>query len=94
MLKSFEFSTTDELNKLRNNSSFHRKQIKKDLNGNEDDTSSFGYLFKMPLSSLTSDKIRVLKKELFQTESDLNAIRESQPEELWLSDLDRLAHYL
>jgi len=94
VLNSFEFSTTDELNKLRNNSSFHRKQNKKDLNGNEDDTSSFGYLFKMPLSSLTSDKIRALKKELFQTESDLNAIRESQPEELWLSDLDRLAQYL
>ena len=103
VLESFGFSTTDELNQLRNNNSIYRKQIHEDSSGNDvniveqdtdNETSSFDYLFKMPLSSLTSDRIGALKKESSQTTSDLNAIRELQPEEIWLSDLDKLAQYL
>ena len=99
VLSSLGFSTTDELNELRKNNSL-KKGKNENFNGEEDNlnlrdqTSSFDYLFKMPLSSLTSDKVRELRNEASQTESELNAIRKLQPEELWLSELDKLAQVL
>jgi hypothetical protein len=48
----------------------------------------------MPLSSLTREKIEDLTQEASKTESDLKDIRNTKPEELWMSDLEKLASYL
>jgi len=101
-LKSFGCNTVDELKAFRNNTIIHEKLIEDDFSWSEDevkeenqnDKSSFDYLFKMPLSSLTSNKISALMKEASETESNLNKIRDLRSEELWLSDLDKLAPYL
>jgi len=90
------------LKAFRNNTIIHEKLIEDDFSWSEDevkeenqnDKSSFDYLFKMPLSSLTSNKISALMKEASETESNLNKIRDLRSEELWLSDLDKLAPYL
>ncbi|VEU35638.1 unnamed protein product [Pseudo-nitzschia multistriata] len=102
-LTSFGFRTVEELNSLRNNNSIHDKLAGCDVGPSENDEvveenyngkSSFDYLFKMPLSSLTSDRISALMKEAAETESNLNDIRGLRSEELWLSDLDKLASRL
>eukprot|EP00536_Pseudo-nitzschia_multiseries_P002545 jgi/Psemu1/235795/estExt_Genewise1.C_340082 len=102
-LKSLGFKTFDELKSLRNQNRVHEKLIEGGLSESTDDEvteenhsdkSSFDYLFKMPLSSLTSDKISALTKEASETESNLNEIRDLRSEELWLSDLEKLAPYL
>jgi DNA topoisomerase-2 len=59
-----------------------------------DTKSSFDYLLSMPLSSLTSERIDALTKEASKKEADLRSIRDTQPEELWMNDLEKLAPHL
>ena len=107
MLKSHGFHTMKELKSIRNNNISHGKLAKgDDYSAREDDDavkqddksndnkSSFEYLFKMPLSSLTSDKIATLTKEASETKTNLNSIRDLHSEELWLSDLEKLVPHL
>ena len=92
VLKSYGFNTMEELKLLRNNNSLHKND---DVTlDNRNDDASFGYLFKMPLSSLTSDKILTLTKDASETKSSLKSISKLRSEELWLSDLEKLAQQL
>lgn len=59
-----------------------------------DTDSAFDYLLKMPLFSLTTERIESLNQEAHKIEEDLKGIRATQPEELWMSDLDELARHL
>ena len=104
VLQSHGFNTIGELKSLRNNNSIHKKVTEGDASPSEHDLaknekhpnekSSFDYLLKMPLSSLTGDKIAALTKEASETKSALDAIRDRRYEEMWLSDLERLASHL
>jgi len=102
-LKSYGFNTIHELQAIRNKNSIHEKLAIRDdsekdnviVEQDKSNTkSSFDYLFKMPLSSLTSDKMAALMKEASETKSELKVINDVRPEELWLSDLEKLAPYL
>jgi DNA topoisomerase-2 len=103
ILTSLGFNTMDELKSIRNDNSIQKKPAKDGSGASADDfvksdnptdMSSFDYLFKMPLSSLTSDKIGILTKEASETKSNLNEISSLRSEELWLSDLEKLAQHL
>ncbi len=102
VLKSHGFNTMNELKSIRNDNSIHKNLARNDDitrddgetpdNGRND--SSFDYLFKMPLSSLTSDRISTLTKDASETKTNLNSISNLRSEELWLSDLEKLSEYL
>ena len=92
VLKSHGFNTMRELKLLRNDNSLHKNS---DLTlDNKTGEASFDYLFKMPLSSLTSDKMSILTQDASETKANLNSIRDLRSEELWLSDLEKLAQHL
>lgn len=53
--------------------------------------SSYEYLLKMPLSSLTKERLASLAQEASKVENEFNIIKGTPPEELWMDDLDKLA---
>eukprot|EP00539_Tryblionella_compressa_P011356 CAMPEP_0178778216 /NCGR_PEP_ID=MMETSP0745-20121128/881_1 /TAXON_ID=913974 /ORGANISM="Nitzschia punctata, Strain CCMP561" /LENGTH=229 /DNA_ID=CAMNT_0020435341 /DNA_START=1 /DNA_END=690 /DNA_ORIENTATION=- len=106
ILQNHGFSTIDELQILRNNSSIHSKDSEESSNLDDfeqkeekeedirNDLTSYDYLLKMPLSSLTTEKIAGLTKEAEKTKSELETITSTKPEDIWLTDLDKLAPHL
>ena len=54
----------------------------------------FDYLLNMPISSLTTEKIHRLREDAEKTQSELEIIKRSSPEELWQADLDKLEQHL
>ena len=71
-----------------------------DIEGNdedaeEDEASSkkvkqYNYLLKMPISQLTYDRKIILEKEHNELEAKIKALKDTNIEDLWLSDLDEL----
>lgn len=100
LLKENSFQTSQQLEALRHNNTVHRKyqnSVSEDEEDNFDELEKeddFDYLLQMPLSSLTQERIESLQKDATKTEAELNSIRSTQPEELWLSDLDQLAKHI
>ncbi|KAG7342106.1 DNA gyrase subunit beta [Nitzschia inconspicua] len=106
MLRQFGFKTKAELEALKNdNAVFSRGKFDHEINDQdevsqiteedvEDEKSSFDYLLKMPLSSLTTERIEALRKEASKTQHELKTVKSTEPEEIWLSDLDKLARHL
>lgn len=102
VLRSHGFNTMYELKSIRNDNSLRKNPGKHHDTAKENELildndkidQSFDYLFKMPLSSLTSDKISTLTKDASEKRTNLDSIRNLRSEELWLSDLDKLAAVL
>ena len=102
LLKQYEFETAEELNALRMDNSLHSKKALKEDSDDDDDTtrddatalSPFDYLLKMPLSSLTSERIATLTNEASKHETELKNVMSTEPEEIWLTELDRLSRHL
>ncbi|KAL3915219.1 MAG: hypothetical protein SGILL_005751 [Bacillariaceae sp.] len=102
LLKQHDFKTMEELNTLRRDNSLHWNEGKDD--GSDDDaiveehaaaaSSPFDYLLKMPLSSLTSERIANLTSEASRQKTELKNVMSTEPEEIWMMELDRLAHAL
>ena len=66
-----------------------------DEDAEEDEASSkkvkqYNYLLKMPISQLTYDRKIILEKEHNELEAKLKALKDTNIEDLWLSDLDEL----
>jgi DNA topoisomerase-2 len=106
-LKSLGYSTVDELQRIRNdNTVFKRRLVSQEpLDDNEEDAtltiehesptrSDFDYLLNMPLSSLTSERIQELLKDAAKKDDELKLIQSKSAEDLWRSDLDKLAQHL
>jgi DNA topoisomerase-2 len=100
-LQELGFKTLEDLQQIRNNNTLHVNNLTEDINdqhGHEDglqnNSSSFDYLLKMPLSSLTSEKIAALTKDASVTKAELQKIKDTDPEELWMADLENLARHL
>ena len=51
---------------------------------------SFDYLLKLPLYSLTSEKILELEKQLKETKDSLKLLKETSAENLWTKDIEEL----
>ena len=51
---------------------------------------SFDYLLKLPLYSLTSEKILELEKQLKETKDYLKELKETTSEILWTKDIEEL----
>lgn len=90
ILQDSGFTTGAELDAIRNQKSSHDNPSESDSTVSSD----FDYLFKMPLSSLTREKIEDLNNEASKTDSELNEIHDTKPEQLWMSDLEKLASHL
>jgi DNA topoisomerase-2 len=100
-LKNYGFNTMEDLHRLKNNNTVHANNITEDIDDKSDDedaedntSSSFDYLLKMPLSSLTSERIEQLTKDATSTKDELQKIKATDPEEMWMTDLDKLAPHL
>lgn len=66
-----------------------------DEDAEEDEASSkkvkqYNYLLKMPISQLTYDRKIILEKEHNELEAKLKSLKDTNIEDLWLSDLDDL----
>jgi DNA topoisomerase-2 len=104
MLRNFEFNTMMELEVIKNRNSLNNNADGE--NSVEADgensvgadalsvDSDFDYLLRMPLSSLTREKIEDLNHEASKTEQDLKDVSATKPEEVWMSDLEKLASHL
>lgn len=57
-------------------------------------TGDYDYLIRMPIYSLTKEKIIELNDKLQKIKAIYDELRKKTPEELWLSDLDELEKYL
>jgi DNA topoisomerase-2 len=51
------------------------------------DVKDFNYLLKMPISQLTYDRKIILEKEVDELNNNLNNLRNSKIEEIWMTDL-------
>ena len=56
-----------------------------------DDDHDFKYLVKMPMDSVTEENVAKLMKEHADTQADLNKIKNTTPQQMWISELDLLA---
>ena len=54
----------------------------------------YDYLLNMPLSSLTSERIAALRNDASKKTKELNRLINTEPTDLWRSDLDKLASHL
>lgn len=101
MLAQRSFATAADLEQIRMSNSITQKgdegATSLDVESEElsDGTESgYEYLLKMPLFSLTREKIESLNNEARKIEGELKEVRATEPEELWMQDLDKLAKYL
>lgn len=106
LLKEMEFSTHSELDAIKmNNTVAQRLAAAKDEAAivgvgeeensvQKDSIKEFDYLFNMPLSSLTAERIDALKDDASTTDSKLEIIKNTTPEDLWRQDLDNLEPHL
>lgn len=102
MLFEKGFSTAADLDVIRTSNSLVQRRKKLET-VDEDDSenqpheeaeSDFDYLLQMPLFSLTKEKIESLNLDAKKIEDELNIIRGTKPEELWMNDLEKLAKHL
>jgi len=107
-LEQLDFVKITDLENILTKSKASAKLNSKILNtqiqqGDEDPTlrmeesheiKQYDYLLNMPLSSLTSERINSLRAEAEKTDKELIDIRNTSPEQLWKTDLDKLDEYL
>lgn len=96
-LKEFKIQTFADLEEIRADNALRRKRGDNDSPHGDDipiSGSEFDYLFKMPLSSLTTEKIAELKRDVTKAEANLREIEGADTRELWMTDLDKLASHL
>jgi len=51
---------------------------------------SYDYLLRMPIYSLTSDKINELEKELKHLQKEITSLESKTPKKLWIEDLNKI----
>lgn len=93
-LSELGFATARDLEVIKSNNSVRKKNhlAESTIKGGEiNPNSDYDYLLKMPLSSLTHEKIDELTTDASKAESNLKDLQSIEPEELWMSDLDKLA---
>jgi DNA topoisomerase-2 len=95
-VKKLEFPTAGQMQEIRNNNSLRGNRPEDDSTENSSVAldKDYDYLFKMPLSSLTREKIEDLTRDATQAESNLQGLLSTNPEELWMADLEKLASHL
>lgn len=99
-LKELNFQSSVDLEQIRTDNSLRRKRKENDVSPVDDGDdapqsgSEYDYLFKMPLSSLTTDKIAELNKDVATAQANLKEIQQSETTEVWMRDLDKLASHL
>ena len=92
LLRTHGFDTTEALDAVRNHTALELDTlVEVDTSASDSD---FDYLLRMPLSSLTMEKIDELNRESTKLESELQNVAQSEPEDLWMTDLDKLAKHL
>jgi DNA topoisomerase II len=104
-LLNLGFSSKSELEAIRQDNSLvhvnHKNEEDSilDEDGNNvpstlETNRDFEYLLKMPLSSLTVEKIVSLNNDTAKTEKELKDLHSKKPEDLWMTDLEKLAAHL
>lgn len=96
-LKKLNFQTAADLEEIRTNNSLRRKRPDNLPPSNEEAATSgfeYDYLYRMPFSSLTKEKIAELNGDVAKAEANLKEIQHSDIRELWMTDLDKLASHI
>jgi len=101
-LKELDFQTicdldmilSEERSDLISNDDTSQNEVPDVEHNSGSDLNQFDYLLKLPLSSLTSERIEALRKDAVQTESELTLVRDATPEALWRTDLDKLKPFI
>jgi DNA topoisomerase-2 len=75
-----------------NNKNANSKQLDEDSDDESEKKSnkSYDYLTKLPLFSLTQDRINELEKELKENQDELDYLNKSSADELWETELKEL----
>lgn len=88
-----------EIDQVLSSLGFDRLPTKSPAAGKDDDNSSaenssFSYLYRMSLLSLSQTHANKLRNDLLDSENELAALQKTSAENLWISDLDRLSDYI
>ena len=71
-----------------------REEVNKILNTKKydmiDEDENFKYLVKMPMDSVTEEEVERIMKEVEKYEKDLERIKSTTKEKLWIDDLNKL----
>ena len=106
MLQNFDFDSSHDLDVIRRKNTVADSTNTQSEDDEEEDggsledgsvvhnASGFDYLLKMPLSSLTTERIEGLNLDADKTEKEVAELRSKTAEELWMSDLEKLAGQL
>lgn len=101
-LQGLGFASENELKMIRDNNSVrqrHQESWQTSFDVDEESKEEpgapvFEYLLKMPLGTLTAERIQDLEADAIKKEKDLQDINEKRPEDLWEDDLDQLSRHL
>jgi len=89
------FSAASALAAIRDTKSLGANKGDEEEDEDTGDThSDFDYLLKMPLSSLTRERIESLNQDAQKIDEELKKVRGTTPEELWTADLEKLVRHL
>jgi DNA topoisomerase-2 len=99
-LQDLGLTRSTDLKAIRDNNALAKRRLVEegDIDGITENnvplSSEYDYLLNMPLSSLTAEKIADLQKEALKKEQDFEQLQNTSPEDLWRTDLDKLAALL
>jgi DNA topoisomerase II len=99
-LRDLGFASEQDLQTIRENNTVRRRRDRhakiavREAVSVEGITSGFDYLLRMPLGSLTAERIEDLEGDALKKENDLQVIKAKKPEDLWEDDLEELSPHL
>lgn len=98
-LSTMGFLSSESLRSIRDNNAIAKRRgavEKEDTDGSIENLQSdqYNYLLSMPFSSLTTEKIDELRRDVANKEHDLERIRNTLATDLWRNDLDKLSSML
>jgi DNA topoisomerase-2 len=98
-LAELGFDDSNRLKSIRQDNALYKKRASRlideslvDGEGNE--LGQYDYLLNMPISSLTAEKIAELHRSVKKTETNLDELKKTTPEDLWIKDLNQLEKHL
>jgi len=100
ILRDHGFSTSSELDSIKNKRPIRKggpdfeDNLEDPVDDSSENDSDFDYLLRMPLASLTAEKVDELTREAAKTEAELQDVVQATSADLWRADLEKLAHHL
>lgn len=98
-LAELGFDDSNRLKSIRQDNALYKKRASRLIDeslveGEGNELGQYDYLLNMPISSLTAEKIAELHRSVKKTETNLDELKKTTPEDLWRKDLDQLEKHL